>query len=270
MTPEDLWSAVRLAWQMAPFPFLFVVVIAVAFAWLWIEYQATRLLRATPGWRRPPPLMPGISVVSVAAIRVLWALLWVWLVLFVALVVAMVLARSVEGVPMPLVNGVLSAGRAWNQGYRLLTDRLPEGAPSWLRPASADLSWLTVPTFRNEPSQPMPQPLAAESVPLPAPTPIETSAVAPAAASIDLAPTFTPTALPLVTVVILRNANVREKPSTSAPLLGIARAGRTYVVTGRNAASTWVRIDFAGADGWVFAELVQVEGSLEEVSATAE
>lgn len=135
MIMENLLSGVKVAWQMAPFPFLFLALIFVGFAWLWLEFQTTRLLRATPGWRRPAPLMPGISLVSVGIIRVLWILLWLWLVLFIALALIVGLSLNNADMPATVVDGALSVGLVWNQGYRLLADRLPAEAPGWLRPA---------------------------------------------------------------------------------------------------------------------------------------
>lgn len=138
MIMQDMVSAVKLAWQMAPFPFLFLLIIVIGFAWLWVECQSTRLLRATPGWRRPAPIMPGISLVSVGIIRVLWILLWLWLVLFIVLALIVGLSLSNADMPATVVDGALTVGKAWNQGYRLLADRLPTEAPDWLRPAPVD------------------------------------------------------------------------------------------------------------------------------------
>jgi hypothetical protein len=257
MIIEDMVSAIKLAWQMAPFPFLFLLIIVAGFVWLWVECQSTRLLRATPGWRRPAPIMPGISLVSVGIIRVLWILMWLWLVLFIVLAITVGLALGNADVPAPVVDGALGVGRVWNQGYRLLADRLPDEAPDWLRPAPVEPADLLLPLIR---------PVSVET--RASPTQVALGSPDPATTPDTMAVVETPTATPLpaVTAEIAQNANVRNEPSTAAASLGIARVGRSYPITGRNGDSTWLRIDFADEDGWVFTELVAVEGDLEAVA----
>lgn len=270
MILEDIFSAVKLAWQIAPFPILLLALIIAGFAWLWIEFQATRVLRATPGWRRPAPLMPGISIVSVGVIRVLWILIWVWLALFIVLALAIGLALSTVNVPRPVVDGVVSAGRAWNQGYRLLADRLPEEAPAWLRPVPVEPGDLVPPQAPPGSTEGASTPSQGSSTDAPpsASRPAAAMTSQPAASTAPLTPAATPT--PAVTVRIVSNANVRSGPGTAASSLGIARAGRQYPVTGRNADSTWIRIDFAGAEGWVFAELAAIDGELDAAAVVPE
>lgn len=260
MIMENMLSGVRLAWQMAPFPFLFLVLILIGFVWLWVEFQSTRVLRATPGWRRPAPLMPGISLVSVGIIRVLWILLWLWLVLFIALALTVGLALDNADVPAPVVDGALGVGRVWNQGYRLLADRLPDGAPAWLRPAPVEPADLLPPPIQPVSVEARPSPTqAVVANPVASATPNATEN----AAAIE-----TPTAalLSSVTAQIVQNANVRSGPSTDAASLGIARVGRSYPVTGRNVDATWLRISFSDQAGWVFGELVRVKGDLDQVA----
>jgi hypothetical protein len=81
----------------------------------------------------------------VGIIRVLWILMWLWLVLFIVLAITVGLALSNADVPAPVVDGALGVGRVWNQGYRLLADRLPDEAPDWLRLASVEPAeqWLS-------------------------------------------------------------------------------------------------------------------------------
>lgn len=256
MIMQDMVSAIKLTWQMAPFPFLFLVLIGIGFVWLWVEFQSTRLLRATPGWHRPAPIMPGISLVSVGIIRVLWILMWLWLVLFVVLALTVGLALGNADVPVSLVDGTLGVGRAWNQGYRLLADRLPDEAPVWLRPAPVEPADLLLPLIR---------PVSVETRASPTQAALNSSDPATRPATMAVVETPTATPLPVVTAQIAQNANVRGGPSTAAASLGIARVGRSYPITGRNGDSTWLRIDFAGEEGWVFTELVAVEGDLEAV-----
>jgi glucose/arabinose dehydrogenase len=63
------------------------------------------------------------------------------------------------------------------------------------------------------------------------------------------------------TVTTTRTANIRSGPGTSYRILGTERAGATFAVTGVNAAGTWWRIDYAGAEGWIFANLVAPAGT---------
>jgi hypothetical protein len=256
MIMENLLAGIKLAWQIAPFPFLFLALIFAGFVWLWLEFQTTRALRATPGWRRPAPLLPGVSLLSVGIIRVLWILLWLWLVLFIAMTLIVGLSLHNADMPEIVIDGTLSVGKAWNQGYWLLADRLPDGAPGWLRPERVEPTDLLLSLIR---------PVAVETEA----SPTHTAMSNPDSVTVpDIsAPVETPTAppLPTVTAEVLQNANVRSEPSTDAASLGIARIGRSYPVTGRNANATWLQITFSGQAGWVFAELVTVKGGVNQV-----
>jgi uncharacterized protein YraI len=61
--------------------------------------------------------------------------------------------------------------------------------------------------------------------------------------------------------------NVRSGPGTNYPVVGAGTVGQSTRVTGRNADGTWLQIEYPSADGigWVFAELVQINGSPEAV-----
>jgi len=60
--------------------------------------------------------------------------------------------------------------------------------------------------------------------------------------------------------------NVRSGPGTNYPVIGTASAGRSYPVTGKNAAHSWWRIDYNGRDGWVAASLTATQGDTALVS----
>lgn len=65
----------------------------------------------------------------------------------------------------------------------------------------------------------------------------------------------------LLNVTALNKANVRSGPSRSASVVSSLSSGQTVVGDGRNEAGDWLRIQLdEGRVGWVFAELVSVEG----------
>ncbi|MBI5960633.1 MAG: SH3 domain-containing protein [Chloroflexi bacterium] len=65
-----------------------------------------------------------------------------------------------------------------------------------------------------------------------------------------------------------QNANIRQYPSTLAPVLGTAAPGDTLMATGRLEDSSWVRVKFApgGGTGWLSSALVSSESDLSELS----
>ncbi len=56
--------------------------------------------------------------------------------------------------------------------------------------------------------------------------------------------------------------NVRSGPGTQYTVLGKARSGDAFDMTGKLADSTWFRINFNGQEGWVLASLVNPTGDL--------
>ncbi len=76
------------------------------------------------------------------------------------------------------------------------------------------------------------------------------------------APTATPT--PIVIQVTANNKiNVRGTPVTSAPLVSSLPKGQTVQADGRNNAGDWLHVQLSdGSSGWVFAELVTVNGDV--------
>lgn len=57
--------------------------------------------------------------------------------------------------------------------------------------------------------------------------------------------------------------NVRSGPGTNYAISGGLAAGETIIVTGRSAVGDWLLFDNDGQDGWVFANLVTVDGDIE-------
>lgn len=95
----------------------------------------------------------------------------------------------------------------------------------------------------------------------PTPTPPPTDTPTP------LPPTDTPTPeAPQVTIV--QNMNVRTGPGTNYPIAGPGPAGETAEIIGRNADNSWVQVKYPLSDdgtGWVYADLVQIDGDLQNV-----
>ena len=113
---EEFVSILQSTWEYVPFPVPLLLVIAGGFAWLWLELQTTRAGRALPGWRRPLPLLPEISVVGIWAIRISWILLRVWIVLFVAMAFIFWI-QSITGYSDWLGDVTLIIGRVWRGAY---------------------------------------------------------------------------------------------------------------------------------------------------------
>ncbi|MBI5668008.1 MAG: SH3 domain-containing protein [Chloroflexi bacterium] len=61
---------------------------------------------------------------------------------------------------------------------------------------------------------------------------------------------------PTVRVSSIRNANLRQEPAQTAPLVGVLTAGQTLRATGRTEAGDWIRVESGAYQGWVFATLI--------------
>ncbi len=80
-------------------------------------------------------------------------------------------------------------------------------------------------------------------------------------ATLELAPTATPSILaePVVNegrLTVHGDMNVREGPGTEYEIVGGARLGQEFPITGKNAAGDWWQIDLGGQIGWIFAPFV--------------
>ena len=60
--------------------------------------------------------------------------------------------------------------------------------------------------------------------------------------------------------IVNGDMNVRAGPGTDYARIGGATAGEQYPITGRDEAGEWLRIDFNGQSGWIFAPLVTATG----------
>ena len=98
--------------------------------------------------------------------------------------------------------------------------------------------------------------------PPPTITPLPPSSDAPAAVATE-APIAT--AGVTVTNLAVEPVNLRSAPSVDAELVGQLTAGTQAIALAANPDRDWLLIDFNGSQVWVFAQLVQVEGSVESL-----
>jgi uncharacterized protein YraI len=127
---------------------------------------------------------------------------------------------------------------------------MPTFTPTAAGSAFVDISAINTPTPLAQITQPQ------SVVPTPTPPPAEP-------------PTATPSPAPAeITVTVLQNMNVRGGPGTNYSVVGAGQAGQSTKVIGRNADGTWLQVEYPSADGkgWVFTELVQVNGNAQTVA----
>jgi hypothetical protein len=102
-------------------------------------------------------------------------------------------------------------------------------------------------------------PTATNTSVQPTNTPAPTNTVAPAA-----------TATLAVPRVISRGVNVRRGPSTNfEPPIGVLAVGETADILAFNSDTTWFKIRFGSGDGWVFRNIVDVEGNIDNLPREA-
>src|SRR5258708_39462611 len=77
-----------------------------------------------------------------------------------------------------------------------------------------------------------------------------------------------PTAAPGAFAEAIKQANVRSGPGINYPQVGTIESGTKYSIIGRSALYPWYLIALPGQQGWVFADLVKVTGSLNSVPIT--
>ena len=82
-------------------------------------------------------------------------------------------------------------------------------------------------------------------------------------------PTPTPAATGPVATISSAVANIRSGPGTGYPLLGQAKKGERFPITGRNAASSWWQVEFKGKPGWIAASLAQAGPGAAQVKVVA-
>ena len=72
------------------------------------------------------------------------------------------------------------------------------------------------------------------------------------------------TAQPQATIVA-DALNVRGGPGTAYAIVGQAKAGQTYPITGKSADDKWLVVDLGGKQGWVLGQYVKIDGALDGV-----
>ena len=72
------------------------------------------------------------------------------------------------------------------------------------------------------------------------------------------------TAQPQATIVA-DALNVRGGPGTAYAIVGQAKAGQSYPITGKSADGKWLVIDLGGKQGWVLGQYVKIDGALDGV-----
>jgi len=99
--------------------------------------------------------------------------------------------------------------------------------------------------------------LAQDTTPTPMPSASPAASATPEATPMPLAAT---TGLFVTTQF---RVNVRSGPGTEYTILGKLTPADSLDITGQNADATWLRVNFNGQEGWVFADVVEVTGALE-------
>ncbi len=97
----------------------------------------------------------------------------------------------------------------------------------------------------------------------PAPTPTRPPDAGPNPTPTPIPPTPTPT--PPTLVIAQRVVNVRLGPGLIYDVIGVARENERYVILGQFPPGDWLQIDFNGRKGWVFRQLVAIEGNQDEI-----
>lgn len=132
----------------------------------------------------------------------------------------------------------------------------------------------------NEPIAPTPTPTntvaptLTPSVAPPTQTPTITSVATTSTSETPSAATaVTPSGSPTSTTPLARfegAVNVRRGPSTNfEPPIGTFNANQTAEVLALNTDGTWLKVRFAGGEGWVFRQIVKTEGPIESLPREA-
>jgi hypothetical protein len=74
------------------------------------------------------------------------------------------------------------------------------------------------------------------------------------------------TVLTPVTIIARNQINIRSGPSKGNAVLGSLASGQVVTATGRNAVGDWLYGQFGEQSGWVFAQLVTIEGDINLLS----
>jgi hypothetical protein len=119
----------NLTWGMEvlPFPALLLYAIGAGMLWLLLEGWLTRTARATPGWRKPLPVLPLVSEAATWLVRGSSWLLWIWAAFYLALVALhWAVAQGESSNLAGTYSAMLGLAGAWQQGYNSLVGILPQ------------------------------------------------------------------------------------------------------------------------------------------------
>jgi len=125
LNPQALLATLDWGMETLPFPFLLLYVIGTGLAWLLLEAWLTRTARATPGWRKPFPVLPVISEMTAWFVRGSSWLLWIWAVLYFVLVGVRWYEQQNVGVA-GVSDSLLAVARTWQQTYGAVIGVLPQ------------------------------------------------------------------------------------------------------------------------------------------------
>lgn len=143
----------------------------------------------------------------------------------------------------------------------VLVALLGPGASAWARPRQLAQTVPTPTPTRSEAPQPptatRSKPSSPAQPPTDTPTPLPTETLG------------TPTSPPAVAIP-RSDMNVRQGPGTEYPVIGTARAGQAYPITGRNAMGDWWRIEYLRQPGWLYAPLTETQGDVAGIPVITE
>jgi serine/threonine-protein kinase len=222
--------------------------------------------KRTPPARTPPPPPATASMRKQRSL----------LPLFMALVVALLAVVIGAFWLLNRRDGEQPAVTAGQPAVELPAETLaapptPSPSPSPVEELAPTLApEVVVSAEQPEPTQPpTSEAVPPTSTPLPQPTATQPPTREPAT---TVAPTNTsaPTATQPVAVVGGQALNVRSGPGTDYPVVGQLSRGARAEISGRNADSSWWQVVLAsGAEGWVLASLVTVEGAVDQIAVAA-
>lgn len=171
---------------------------------------------------------------------------------------------------LPLLLAVVSLGCGLDSLVSGLQDEptsmptrtpMPTFTPTPAGAAFVDIQVQTEPNGANsaaqQPQSPPPTPVPPTNTPAPPPTEPPPPADTP-----------TPEAAGPSSVTILQDMNVRGGPGTNYPVVGPGPAGESATIIGRNSDNSWVKVEYPLTEdgtGWVYADLVQINGTLDAV-----
>lgn len=125
MNTDTILNSMNRAMESLPFPTLLLYVIAGGLLWLFAEAMITRTARATPGWRKPVPVLPIVSEVIAWTVRGSSWLLWTWALLYFALTAALWSNTQITPAWSGVAAALLDIAAVWSRTYSAVVGVLP-------------------------------------------------------------------------------------------------------------------------------------------------